>query len=139
MSRIIKTISLDKESDEIASKMGNFSKWVRSQLKAHAHTISFEHTNKELFLKQGICNANNSPRCAICYPYGKPYSADIKYFNQGLITKERLQELAKKRYEGIIEKPKPTIDEQSPLAPLMSKQKERKYIRRTLIWIWSFI
>jgi hypothetical protein len=35
MSRIIKTISLDKESDEIASKMGNFSKWVRSQLKAH--------------------------------------------------------------------------------------------------------
>ena len=94
MSRIIKTISLDKESDEIASKMGNFSKWVRSQLKAHAHTISFEHTNKELFMKQGICNPNNSPRCAICYPYGKPYSADIKFFNQGLITKERLQELA---------------------------------------------
>ena len=139
MSRIIKTISLDKESDEIASKMGNFSKWVRNALKAHAHTISFEHTNKELFLKQGICNPNNSPRCGICYPYGKPYTSDIKHFNQGLITKERLQDLAKIRYEGIIEKPKPIIIEDERLDPPMRPVKERKYIRRALKYIWSFI
>ena len=132
MSRIIKTVSLDKESDEIASKMGNFSRWVREKLKDHAHTISFEHTNKELFMKQGICNPNNSPRCAICYPYGKPYTSDIKFFNQGLITKERLQELAKIRYEGIIEKPKPIIIEHEPSDLPMSEQKERKYLRQAL-------
>lgn len=139
MSRIIKTISLDKESDEIASKMGNFSKWVRNQLKAHAHTISFEHTNKELFLKQGICNPHNSPRCAICYPYGKPNDQNIIAFNSGRISKNKLKDLTRMQYDGVIEKGKPRIIEELPLDPPMSKQKERKYLRRALKYIWSFI
>lgn len=139
MSRIIKTVSLDKESDEIASKMGNFSKWVRNELKKHAYTISFTHTTPEILEKTGICNPSHSPRCAICFPYGKPYTSDIKFFNQGLITKERLQDLAKIRYEGIIEKPKPTIIDSERLDPPMRPIKERKYIRRALKYIWSFI
>ncbi len=139
MSRIIKTVSLDKESDEIASGISNFSKWVRNKLKEHAQTISLVHTNEELYLKQGICNPLNNPRCSICYPHGVPAIENIRLFNSGKISKETLQELTKNQYDGIIEKPKPIINESEPLDPPMSDKKERRYIRRSLKWIWTFI
>jgi len=139
MSRIIKTISLDKETDEIASKMGNFSKWVRHQLREHNQSISLIHTNKELFLKRGICNPTNNPRCSICYPHGVPDRENIILFNQGKITKETLQERTKNHYDRIIENPEPRIIHFKPLDPPISPIKDRKYIRRSLKWIWSFI
>ena len=136
MSRIIKTVSLDKESDEIASGISNFSKWVRNKLKEEKQQLSSTHTNLELFKKQGICNPSNIPRCLICYPYGKPNSEKIKRFNQGYISKEELQELTKIQYNGVIENIEPTIIEDEPLDPPV---RERKYLRRALKYIWSFI
>ncbi len=136
MSRIIKTVSLDKESDEIASKISNFSKWVRNKLKEENQSLSHTHTNIELFKKTGLCNALNLPRCTICYPYGKPSLENIKKWNQGYIDKEELSELTKIQYDGVIEIIEPKNEEDKPITPPM---RERKYIRRSLKWIWSFI
>lgn len=136
MSRIIKTVSLDKESDEIASGISNFSKWVRNKLKEEKQQLSSTHTNLELFKKTGLCSPHNLPRCTICYAHGKPSLENIKKFNQGYIDKEELLELTKIQYDGIIEIIKPTIIEHEPLDPPM---RERKYLRRALKYIWSFI
>ena len=136
MYRIIKTVSLDKESDDIASEISNFSKWVRNKLKEEKQQLSKNHTNVDLYQKQGICNPLNVPRCLICYPHGKPSQEYVKSFNQGYISKEELQELTKIQYEGVIEIIEEEKTEKVPLDP---PKRERKYIRRSLSWIWSFI
>lgn len=136
MSRIIKTVSLDKESDEIASGISNFSKWVRNKLKEEKQQLSKTHTNVELFKNTGLCSPHNLPRCLMCFPHGKPSQDNIKKFNTGYINKEELLELTKIQYDGIIEIIKPTIIEDEPLDPIV---KERKYLRRALKYIWSFI
>ena len=81
MSRIIRTVSLDKESDEIAGTKSNFSSWVRTQLKEESSKVNFKHVTKSIFEKRGICNPSASPRCGICYPYGKPMIEDIRRYN----------------------------------------------------------
>ena len=136
MSRIIKTVSLDKESDEIASGISNFSKWVRNKLKEEKQQLSQTHTNIELFKKTGLCSPHNLPRCMICFPHGKPSQENIKNYNSGYIDKEELLELTKIQYDGVIEIIEPKNEEHEPFTPPM---RERKYIRRSLKWIWSFI
>ena len=136
MSRIIKTVSLDKESDEIASGISNFSKWVRNKLKEEKQMLSHTHTNLELYERTGLCNPTNLPRCTLCFPHGKPTMQNIKKYNQGYIDKKELLELTKIQYGGVIEIIKSTIIEDEPLDPPM---RERKYLRRALKYIWSFI
>tara|TARA_R110002012_G_scaffold225136_1_gene397123 strand:+ start:1716 stop:2135 length:420 start_codon:yes stop_codon:yes gene_type:complete len=139
MSRIIKTISLDKESDEIASKKKNFSAWVRKQLKEESSLVEYNHITRSIFEQKGICNPSSTPRCGICYPYGKPTTKDIRNYNLGLISPDELKLLTKNHYDGVIPIPKTTINDYEPLDPPMRKQKERKYLRRALKYIWSFI
>ena len=136
MSRIIKTVSLDKESDEIASGISNFSKWVRNKLKEEKQQLSETHTNVELYRNTGLCSPYNLPRCIICFPYGKPSQENIKKYNMGYIDKQELEEKTKIQYGGAIEIIKPTIIEDEPLPPIV---RERKYLRRALKYIWSFI
>ena len=107
MSRIIKTISLDKESDEIASKKKNFSAWVRKQLKEESSLVEYNHTEKV---------------------------EGLRY-----VSPDELKLLTKNHYDGVIPIPKTTINDYEPLDPPMRKQKERKYLRRALKYIWSFI
>jgi len=136
MSRIIRTVSLDKESDEIAGKKKNFSAWVRKTLKEEASYVEYHHVTRAIFEEKGICNPSASPRCGICFPYGQPDTKDIRNYNQGLISAHQLQNITKKRYDGVIPIEIPKILEKVPLTP---HKRERKYIRRSLKWIWSFI
>ena len=52
---------------------------------------------------------------------------------------DELKLLTKNHYDGVIPIPKTTINDYEPLDPPMRKQKERKYLRRALKYIWSFI
>jgi len=96
MSRIIKTVSLDESSDKLASKIPNFSKWVRNQLKLQDESFQNSHVTLGVYRKKGICNPSASPRCNICFPHGRPQITDIKDFNTGRISSEQLQEITKK-------------------------------------------
>ena len=144
MSRIIRTISLDQRTDELAGKKPNFSAWVRNQLLEDSQNVSLIHVTKAIFEKDGVCNPSGSPRCTICYPYGKPPIELIRKYNSekgvngiGIIAaRENLLKDTKKHYDGVVVDMKPMIEEKSPLAPPRS---ERKYITRSLKWIWSFI
>tara|TARA_R110000824_G_scaffold396638_1_gene598360 strand:- start:1909 stop:2343 length:435 start_codon:yes stop_codon:yes gene_type:complete len=144
MSRIIRTISLDQRTDELAGKKPNFSAWVRNQLLEDSQNVSLIHVTKAIFEKDGLCNPSGSPRCTICFPYGKPPLELIrKYNNEKGINgigidqaRENLLRDSKKHYDGVVVDMKPMIEEKSPLAP---PRRERKYITRSLKWIWSFI
>ena len=146
MSRIIKTVSLDPESDEIASRKKNFSAWVRKALKEEASLVDYRHVTRAIFEKRGICNPSASPRCGICYPYGKPDIKLIQKYNNEISTisgisdlslaAANLQKATMDQYGGIMPVIETKIDEKVPLAPPM---REKKYIRRLIRFIISYI
>ena len=97
LSRIIRTVSLDKSSDEIAAKKPNFSKWVRDQLKLQDVEYQNSHVTLTMFREKGICNPTASPRCNICFPHGRPAREDVREYNMGHISSDELQEITKKK------------------------------------------
>jgi len=144
MSRIIRTVSLDKHSDELAGKKSNFSAWVRKALEEDYQNVSLIHVTKSIFEKNGICNPTASPRCTICYPYGKPSMELIRKYNSekgvngiGIIeARENLLRDTKKHYDGVIVDIKSVIEEKVPLPP---HKREKKYVRRFLKWLIEWI
>ena len=136
MSRIIRTVSLSPQADEIAAKKSNFSAWVRNKLLEENSKVEYRHITPEIFLQKGICNPSSKIRCGLCYPYGKPMNEDVRLYNTGHINKETLQDRTKNHYGGVIEITETKIQENEPSAPPM---RERKYLRRALKYIWSFI
>jgi hypothetical protein len=163
MSRIIRTVSLNTRTDELASKKSNFSAWVRDQLIKDYQAISLTHTNKEYFKKYGICNPGNETRCTICFPIGKPTKEMIRRFNSDRsnaewrvlednkgrtqrpmnefeprmeIARNQIQESLKNHYADtlpIIELP---ISKDVPIDP---PKRQRKYVRRFIKWLIEWI
>lgn len=82
MSRIIRTVSLTKETDKIAANKPNFSSWVREQLIRDEREVSQTHVTPEIFNRDGLCSPSMSPRCNLCYPKGKPPLELIKKWNE---------------------------------------------------------
>jgi len=86
MSRIIRSCSLDRRTDDIAEGIPNFSKWVRGQLIAHDHERRAvaaqarthpEGANRIIGLELAepiqICwPFHPSGCCVICWPDGPP-------------------------------------------------------------------
>ena len=144
MSRIIRTVSLDKHSDELAGKKSNFSAWVRKALEEDYQNVSLIHVTKAIFEKDGICNPTASPRCTICYPYGKPTMQLIRKYNSekgihgiGLtLARENLLKDTKSHYDGVIPIIQETLQEKEPLPP---PKREKKYVRRFLKWLIEWI
>jgi len=156
MSRIIRTVSLCKKSDELAGLKPNFSRWVRDQLISSDETSSNSHVTLAVFRERGICNPSASPRCAICFPYGRPQMVDVRQWNhehnyvnsEGQHTlkigaNERLQEITKKKFKK---------DDTKSLLDISNIQNdgketnvdeliipERKYLRRAVRWALNFI
>jgi len=138
MSRIIKTVSLDARSDEIASKKPNFSAWVRNQLLKDDEEFQNSHVTLAVFREKGICNPSAAPRCNICFPHGRPTLPNIKKWNQGLLSNSQLVETVvplqkmsaanKAAYEKVLQEAVPGL-----------QPKQRKYLRRSLAYIWAFI
>ena len=136
MSRVIKTVSLDSETDLLASKKPNFSSWVREQLRKDALAITHTHATLAIFKEKGICNPLASPRCGLCFPFGRPDRLSIKNYNTGLITAEDLQIITKELHKETLQIQMKKIEEKDALPPIV---RERKYIRRFLRAIWAFI
>tara|TARA_R110000824_G_C15189532_1_gene674578 strand:- start:530 stop:958 length:429 start_codon:yes stop_codon:yes gene_type:complete len=142
MSRIIKTVSLDESSDKLASKIPNFSKWVRDQLKLQDESFQNSHVTLTQFREKGICNPNASPRCNICFPHGRPQLTDIKDYNTGRISSEELQEITKKKFSSVNQSKTLAISKKIESGKgdnIELTIPKRKYLRRTLRYIWSFI
>lgn len=136
MSRIIRTVSLDRETDELAATKPNFSGWVREQLKIDSQKVSLIHVTKSMFKSRGICNPSASPRCSICFPHGKPPRSKIREWNTSHLGNEWLQNETKKHYEGITADTVVTKDKDEPFTPPL---RQRKYVRRALKWVINFI
>lgn len=136
MSRLIRTVSLDRESDERAAEKPNFSGWVREQLKKEDRVTTRMHPTQAIFNEKGICNPNASPRCGLCYPYGKPSMASIRAYNGGVITKEDMIAVSKELYEASPRVESVIESKDEPFTPVL---RERKYLRRSLKWLWNFI
>jgi len=143
MSRIIRTVSLDRKSDEIAAKKPNFSRWVREQLVSQDESVQNSHVTLTVYREKGICNPSASPRCNICFPHGRPILSDIREYNSGRITSSELQDITKKKslsqsLDKNLNKEKLPKDIEN-ISIQKTGKKERKYLRRTLRYIWSFI
>ena len=143
MSRIIRTVSLDQKSDEIAAKKPNFSRWVREQLISQDESVQNSHVTLSVFREKGICNPSASPRCNICFPHGRPEMVDIREYNKRQITSTELQEITKKKWTSINQSKTLAISKREEFGkeepPKLENISKRKYLRRTLKYIWSFI
>lgn len=142
LSRIIRTVSLDKSSDEIAAKKPNFSKWVRDQLKLQDVEYQNSHVTLTMFREKGICNPTASPRCNICFPHGRPAREDVREYNMGHISSDELQEITKKKSASLPQSKTLVISkriESGKEDNIKLIIPERKYLRRAIKLIWSFI
>jgi len=87
LSRIVKSVSLDEQTDRIASNIGNFSKFVRSRLIEYdnatkATAIQAVEHNAPRFIHYGRGNSDLSVEvcfpfhlsgcCVLCWPDGPP-------------------------------------------------------------------
>lgn len=141
-SRLIRTVSLDEISDDLASKKPNFSKWVRDQLKLQDESFQNSHVTLGVYRDKGICNPSASPRCNICFPHGRPQLADIREYNIGRITSSELQDITKKKSVSVNQSKTLVISKKIESGKgdnIESTIPKRKYLRRTLRYIWSFI
>lgn len=78
MASIIRSVSLTPKTAQIASKMGNFSAFVRECLERYdAARGGGDHTNPPGSRLDGLCNAMHKlGPCVICYPLGGPDGVD---------------------------------------------------------------
>jgi hypothetical protein len=148
LSRIIRTISLDKLSDELAGNKSNFSKWVRDALKADNNERTHTHATLSIFRARGLCNPSASPRCGLCFPHTRPPAGAIREYNMGISSRDdesqevairEIQRAAFEFHESLEESAGAEIvrnDEKEPLPPHL---RERKYVRRALKWVINFI
>jgi len=148
LSRIIRTVSLDISSDEIAAKKPNFSKWVREQLKLQDEEFQNSHVTLSVYREKGICNPSASPRCNICFPHGRPDMVNIREWNLGVLTNQELQDITEKKFNSISRSKTLVITESEEfgtiftdgrIEPLPPVSRERKYVRRFLKAVWSWI
>ena len=138
MSRIIRTVSLNSETDALAGAKGNFSAWVRQQLIGEEIISTNSHSTPVLFAKRGLCNPSAKPRCGLCFAYGNCTPEDIKSYNKGLISGEDLQILTRSFYGDIIQPGQAMLDI-AIKEPQTPPKRERKYIRRLVKWLIEWI
>ena len=138
MSRIIRTVSLNSETDALAAKKANFSAWVRQQLIGEDIISTNSHSTPVLFAQRGLCNPSAKPRCGLCFPFGNCTPEDIKSYNKGLISGSDLQDLTRSFYGDIIQPGQSMLDIviKEPSTP---PQRERKYVRRLVKWLIEWI
>ena len=166
MTKIVKSISLDAQTAPMANEKENFSRWVREQLLSEIQytqpCVYFEvrHTdrfgkvifdpdpenpkNKKMRVTKEICNGQKKPTCPKCYPEGPPEREDWLLYAGGRITKSELLDRAsqtwKWRTDQINEKTAIPVSKKLKNDPQSRGSKpKRAYVRRLLVWIWSFI
>tara|TARA_R110002051_G_scaffold64067_1_gene116630 strand:+ start:851 stop:1297 length:447 start_codon:yes stop_codon:yes gene_type:complete len=148
LSRIIRTISLDKLSDELAGNKSNFSKWVRDALKADNNERTHTHATLSIFRARGLCNPSASPRCGLCFPHARPPVSAIREYNEGINQRDdesqevairAVQRAAFEFHESLGESAGAEIVRNDKKEPLPPHLRERKYLRRAVKWVINFI
>jgi hypothetical protein len=145
LSRIIRTVSLDKLSDELAGAKPNFSLWVRDNLKRDNQERTQIHATLSIFKARGLCNPSASPRCGLCFPHTRPPASAIREYNEGINHRDdeaqeaairEIQRAAFEFHENIEPSSVPKNDESEPSPPAL---RERKYLRRAIKWLIDWI
>lgn len=153
MSRIIRTVSLDKLSDELAGNKPNFSAWVRDALKTDNNERTHIHATLSIFKARGLCNPSASPRCGLCFPVSRPPASAIREYNNSKIYGRINQRTEEEQAEAVGKLLAETLDyhknkEDSTILdgdilekndPSPPHLRERKYVRRALKWVINFI
>jgi hypothetical protein len=82
MPSIIRSVSLNPKTAAVASKLGNFSAFVRECLMRYeAARGGGDHTNPEDSRLGGLCNAmHHLGPCVKCYPLGGPDGQDWRAY-----------------------------------------------------------
>jgi len=99
MASIIRSVSLTPQTAHIASKLGNFSAFVREALlRFEAAQGEAGHTHAPSDRLEGLCNAMREPACRVCFPHGAPTREDWLFFTSApeRVGAPWLQERAKK-------------------------------------------
>lgn len=160
MPKIVKSISLDEQTAPLADEKSNFSRWVREQLLDEIQytipcvyfkvTLRGQKEWSEQWQKWGkakdrvieeICNGQKKPSCKKCYPEGPPKQEDWLEYVAGRIDKTELLARASDHWKWRTDQiSKQALSKNQENVPLMGGVKpKRAYVRRLLVWIWSFI
>jgi len=139
MAKIVRSISLDPQTEELAQEKSNFSKWVRQQLlneTIYARKCFFP-TN-DLGESLDICNGMAKPRCTTCYPVAAPSRSEWLLFRTSIQTPQELRDLIASKHEDLPIRHKINAESSKDEAST-PHLRERKYLRRAIKLIWSFI
>tara|TARA_R100001163_G_C5063478_1_gene200798 strand:+ start:1813 stop:2313 length:501 start_codon:yes stop_codon:yes gene_type:complete len=166
MPKIVKSISLDERTAPIANNKTNFSAWVREKLLEDIeYSIPCSYyplhhmdgiTGKQLFIEikdengrvskkpkitKEICNGVRKPTCSVCYPEGAPDGKDWREYANGRINKTELLARASAKWKWRTDaiKANQLGKESEKSASIPPIVREKKYVRRLLKWIWSYI
>ena len=122
----IRSISLCDESYEEAKKIGNLSKWVRTELLKDKHQREGVHTGSRKVDPTGLlCNAMLTPTCSVCWPYGSPQREDwLHYVNIMRIPKEDREEEDKNVEEWVLNQAR--LNNPTNIKPYTPIRKTRK-------------
>tara|TARA_R100001163_G_C5019272_1_gene162550 strand:+ start:307 stop:801 length:495 start_codon:yes stop_codon:yes gene_type:complete len=94
--RIIKTVSLDEKSAQLANQMPNFSHFVRECLFRYSSNFQAQECARDgLEEFDGKCNPFVAPTCFVCWPDGCPPKKSIRQFRQDNLSVSWLLEQAK--------------------------------------------
>lgn len=100
--RIIKSISLDHDSAQIADTLPNFSHFVRECLYRHAVQGATECTEPKPDRFNGRCNPLNGKQCFVCWPHGNPPIEAVKQWTQDNLAMSFLDQRAKEHNKHLI-------------------------------------
>jgi hypothetical protein len=85
MGKIVKSVSLDPETDAIAGMIPNFSRFVRNCLRRyHATLITPICRTDEAHIVGGYCIPSAKRLCLACWPNGPPDYPDWKSFGRSI-------------------------------------------------------
>ena len=94
--RIIKTVSLDEKSAQLANQMPNFSHFVRECLFRYSSNFQAQEcTRDSLDDFDGRCNPFIAPTCFVCWPDGCPPRDKVKQYRSDKLSINWLLEQAK--------------------------------------------
>tara|TARA_B100000902_G_C27306527_1_gene915829 strand:- start:374 stop:841 length:468 start_codon:yes stop_codon:yes gene_type:complete len=138
LTKVVKSISLDEETAKLANAKSNFSEWVRIQLLTEIHlerdcvffTRQIMNKKNKLITESHFCNGMSKMPCVKCWPQGAPRREDWLRYTKFEISAEDLVATTSELYQAI-EKANPE--------PIIEIRIEKRYVRRFLKWLWSYI
>jgi len=98
MGRIVRSVSLDDETDKLAGEMGNFSKWVRVWIRQHhqmriAQAIKstthnaprrFYYADSTTLFTEVCWPFHREGCCLLCWPNGPPHDGAYAEYTRSL-------------------------------------------------------